>query len=831
MALNQLGLGMTFSAENLASKAIEDVSSKFEMMEKSAHHAAETLHEAGESMEHTGLAMVAFAAGGLVLLGVATEKAHEFEQALKLVQTRTTEAQFPLEEMDALAGELAVKFGTLPIDQAKAMFIAVERGATEAAQAEQLLSSSNALAKATASDLGSTIGELSQVIKAYHLDIEKSSEDVSNALFAAAKAGGTTVGELSIMLEHFGPIAAGAGIGMDELLGSIAAVGKAGIVGRPAMAGMKAVIEGLIQPSKDAAMEAARLGIRFDATTLKAKGLPSVLRSIIDSGNFSSKSMERLFGSIQAGTVAMALMNDDGKQLSASIEAIAHSEGQVEAAAASLVTPGQRLEALKDQALILIGKGILPIKEAIEKLASKFLEFFVKIPKPLIAFGATLLLVGSTILFVGGAAAAATGAFIAMEIAIAPMLLGAAGAVAVLGALVGLLVLIGGPIAASLVGLKLAFDENLGGIRDTLVSLWDKTKLVYEGIAQLFEAGGLSGAVRTELSKVENSGLKNFVIQVFLWGKRIETFFSSLKLGFEVSIGRMGPIFEQLSGAFSRLGDALQSLFGGKNDPAANASKWVAFAAAGDRVGEVLSVVVEWVTKAATWLADMTTTVVAFVDKTGTIGELGETFSAVGQAIMSVVDSFGSFSDGVDDASSTSGGFGRQLGMIVTGGLELLSFGLRIVVTTLNAMAMAIKIAAGAWHVLHDAVLDILSPLTSAAKLMGFVSGPTTLPVGAASLPTSASSVTPTSPAASSPGRSVAATVIAAQLAASGGGAGGGSSEIAAAVHSGLAAKAPDNVTIHAPIHLDGEKIGEAMVRRQQSGGARAFAPQPLPSG
>ena len=73
---------------------------------------------------------------------------------------------------------------------------------------------------------------------------------------------------------------------------------------------------------------------------------------------------------------------------------------------------------------------------------------------------------------------------------------------------------------------------------------------------QLFEQGGFSGAVRDELNRAENRGLKDFLINVFLWVNRIRNFFSGIAAGFSAGIEAARPTLEAFMNALTRLGAA-----------------------------------------------------------------------------------------------------------------------------------------------------------------------------------------------------------------------------------------------------------------------------------
>lgn len=609
MSLNQLGLGFQIVAEDLSANVIKGADTNISHLRESAEKASEKMKEIGEGMERIGAGLAAFGLGGLVFLGVATAKAYEMEEALKAVRSQTNEATFPMERMEELTAELSERFGTLPIDQAKAMFLAAEKGARSAAEAEAVLTAANALGKTSHLELGESISLVTQLVKAYGMGLEHAGE-AADMLREAALKGNVPVAELGGALEHFAPSAQRAGIGAQELLGAIAAMGAAGIQGRPALAGLKGVIDALIEPSKEAQIEARRLGIEFNAAAVQSKGLPEVLREIDTSAGKNKETLKNLFGSIEAGTAALALMKDNGRALAESVEDIGNSMGRTAAEAEALVTPQQRFAALKEQALELIGKALLPIVDGVTKIANAFLSAFTKIPQPVIAVGTVIAALAFGFLFVAGTAIAAAGAFLAMDGALLPLLGLTAAILAHMLVLGAVLAAIAAPVVLVIYGLKKAFDENLGGIRDTFEALYTKVKLVWDALTQVFRDGGFSGQVLADLDKAGNEGIQPFVIKVFVWFNRIKAFFEGLSDGFDAGMKRLAPVFTMLGKAFDELGDALGQLFGGANDPEANAKKFHSFESAGESVGRALTAVVKVGTLWLTGLINLVTMVV-----------------------------------------------------------------------------------------------------------------------------------------------------------------------------------------------------------------------------
>jgi hypothetical protein len=189
-----------------------------------------------------------------------------------------------------------------------------------------------------------------------------------------------------------------------------------------------------------------------------------------------------------------------------------------------------------------------PVVKAVVEVINAFLRVVRRSPCPfkkalagfIVAAGAVVALVGAVIVAgCRGWALLSTG-LEALGISVGAILgtlLPAILIVAVLGAVVAAFVV--------------AFRRNVGGIADFARRVWERVTLFFNGLKQLFEQGGFSGAVREELNRAENQGLKRFLISIYQIVHRIQQIWEGFKDGFTSTIDAARPVFEDLVDAFS----------------------------------------------------------------------------------------------------------------------------------------------------------------------------------------------------------------------------------------------------------------------------------------
>ena len=329
------------------------------------------------------MAKLATAAGALAAIAAlakimreATAAALEFNKAMAEVSTLLPDTD-DLAAVSLEVRRLSVEFNQAPVDQARAMYQVISAGAKNAAEASKILEVANRLAVGGVTDVATAADGLTSLLNAYGL-AAGDALGVSDALFVAMKAGKTTIGELSGALGKVAPLAAQVGIGIDELTGATAALTKGGISTEIAVTGLRAIMAAVVKPTSEAATEAARLGIEFNATALKTQGLAGFMETLVTASNGSTDSLAQLFGGVEALVPALALAGQAGTDLDSILLSMGDKAGATGAAFEKIASSdAYRLEKaindLKDVTIDL-GNAILVVLVPAMELAAKALR-------------------------------------------------------------------------------------------------------------------------------------------------------------------------------------------------------------------------------------------------------------------------------------------------------------------------------------------------------------------------------------------------------------------------------------------------------------------------
>jgi TP901 family phage tail tape measure protein len=308
--------------------------------------------------------LAAEAAAAAVAVGfatLATQAAGEFSDSFREISTLVDASDESLAgfktELQAYASTSTQSFA----DITKATYNAISAG-VDYEDAIGALTVAERLAVATKSDLNGAMEALVPTMNAYGAGMEQAGT-YSDILFTAVKSGKTTLPELSASLSQVTGIAASAGVPFSTLAAAVADLTAEGAPTSQAITSIKAALSNIIKPSTQAAEEAERLGIAFNAQALETKGLEGLLKELEQATGGNITEMGKFFGSTEALNAVMGLLNDESSSFTVNLEKMAGSTGATDAAfdkmAASFELTNRRIKNASTDMLISAGEPLL----------------------------------------------------------------------------------------------------------------------------------------------------------------------------------------------------------------------------------------------------------------------------------------------------------------------------------------------------------------------------------------------------------------------------------------------------------------------------------------
>ena len=579
--MNELGMGIVVSMKDMFTQNAARVETAMNSLDTSVAAASERMSQnldriqKGTMMIGAGLAMMAVPAA-LIASTAATQKALAEMSSLGTKDLRTLE-------------DAAESFTNQWAGYSKAEFIgaAYDVKSALANLSDEAVGTFSAMAaltaKATKASIQDMVGTFTTgygIFKPIMADMNDMewAQAFSGAMAQTVAAFKTTGPQMAEAIKNVGATAAASNIPLQEQLAILGQL-------QTTMPGSEAgtLYKAFIMKAAEAGDE---LGLSFLDASGRLKGILPILQELKSkypdlSQAAAQVEIKKAFGSDEA--VKFVLQMSQGMEaLEGNIQGIAGAmKGgtavTLEMARAMNLDIGSQLTVVRQQLSNLfeiLGRTLLPIVTPLIQGVSRVIVFFQKLARavPFLTGAAlTLSMALGAVLVVIGAVVAAAGTIGLMLPAIT------AGFAAIGTTLTGVGAAVAAwfwPVTLSIAGvilavylLRRAWESNFGGIRDMVVGVWDKVKLVFAGIRALTSSlsGGV-GQMSAELAqKLEAAGLMGLVTTVFRVYYRVRQFLAGLSEAFAHAFGRIRAILEpaarSLFAAFGALGGALLSVF------------------------------------------------------------------------------------------------------------------------------------------------------------------------------------------------------------------------------------------------------------------------------
>lgn len=512
--------GSAKSIDN-ASKAVDNLKENFDDADKKGKGFSKSMFsmnsEALSLSKSVATLAGGIAAAGAALGGVAIKQAVDFQSNMADVNTLINVSQDEIAKFGDQVLELSKQ---VPVDGSllsESLYGIVSAGISDTSDAMNVLEQSAKLGVAGLGSTASASDLLTSSLNAFKIDASESS-DVANILFKTVKNGKTTIDELATGFGQVAPIANAAGVSFKELQAATAALTTSGLQTSVAQTQLKAAFVELNKEGSKLDKAFESIGISNVKAAVEADGFVATLQKLQLEGNYTDVELQNLFGSVEAGGAAIALLGSQNEAFVNSLQdmnsATAGLEEAFDVQSKTLKNQAQILKNEFNAALINAGTQVLPsLSDAVGRLSgllSENSDAIAGVLAGLAQFAANLvgpLLEGvikiTTFLAEHKAAlAAVTGAIVGLMVpalkafainaalALAPLLPYAAAFAAV---------------AAAAVLLYKNFDKIAGFLKDTFPNAF----ALAEGAVNAFKAGVeiLQESLKTGMDKVAENSL------------------------------------------------------------------------------------------------------------------------------------------------------------------------------------------------------------------------------------------------------------------------------------------------------------------------------------
>ncbi len=554
-----------------------------------------------------GMAPVALAAGVMLgSFGACVGVAAGFEDQMAKVGAVSRASSEEMAALEKTARELGAttQFTAVQVGEAEQYLAMAGFSAQENIAA---LPGVLNLAAATATDLGRAADISSDILSAFGMKAEEMTR-VADVLALTCATANTNMELLGDTMKYVAPVARMAGLSLEETAAMAGLLGNVGIKGSQAGTTLKAMLNKMAAPTKEAQELFQKLGVTVKDSAGNLRSPVTVLGEMAaglkNMGTAEQIAAMKMIVGEEAIAGFSELIEKEG------IGAIAAYAKQLEAGGGSAAEMAARMNdtlagslrglgSAWESVQITVGKLFIPaVRGAVDGMTG-FLRLLDKAAQT--PFGAALLKIVSAVSL---AVVALTGLSAAIWFfsSVGPML--AKALAPAKAALLGL----GAPVYAVIAVLGLlyaAYRANFGGMADYLHECWNRITLTVRGVLSVFRTlKDGSGEIRGELAtQIKAAGLVGLVTTVSRVVYRIQAVFRGFSKALSTAFARIDVIFVPVRLAVAELMQALSSLFGvfSGNEVTSAASAWEAFGAA---LGELAGGLLEGLATAFAWLVD-----------------------------------------------------------------------------------------------------------------------------------------------------------------------------------------------------------------------------------
>lgn len=351
------------------------------------------------SLKNITTAAGASGAALTALSAAAAKAAADMEFALAKTGTVSQAVQDDLEGFKDGIKDLSKELGNSAsqIDLTAASYDIASAGFQEQADILAVLEQSQKAAVGGFSDIDTVANASTTVMNALAGSFDEAATtqqkmvSITDQLVTTQNNGKITVDQYAKNVGRVASTAGAAGVSLESMNAFIATTTSRGVSAEQSFTALQATISNIQKPTKEAADEAARLGIEFNATALRTQGLEGVLNSISTASGLSDDSMSKLFGSMQAFKGVSASTGENLKVFNQNLAAMQ------EAATGATSATDKAFDTISDtraakaadamnsisDAMVSLGEGasiaLAPVAEAVKFLV----DSFTSLPEPI----------------------------------------------------------------------------------------------------------------------------------------------------------------------------------------------------------------------------------------------------------------------------------------------------------------------------------------------------------------------------------------------------------------------------------------------------------------
>ena len=321
-----------------------------------------------------GTAVAGFAAAGIKAFG-------DFEKSMNEVKTLLPDmGQQEFADLRNKVIDFSKEMGVATDEVVPALYQSISAGVPEESVFEFMQVASKA-AIGGVTDLETAVDGITTVVNGYGAEVI-SAQEAADLMFTTVKLGKTDFESLSKSLSNVTPMASALGVKFDEVSAAMAVMTAQGVPTSVATTALRAALSELGKAGSQAATKFEALSGQSFPAFIEAGGtLGGALGAMSEHAQANNIELQNMFGSVEAGTAALALMSEDGAKYASALADMGGSAGAVDTAFSEMDTGlnrgveklGIQFEALK----LKFGSFLVPVVTGMLEKLMPHLDTFV----------------------------------------------------------------------------------------------------------------------------------------------------------------------------------------------------------------------------------------------------------------------------------------------------------------------------------------------------------------------------------------------------------------------------------------------------------------------
>ena len=350
-----------FQRQTIAiSKASKQATASLGMMGRAASMLQSPIGKLAAGMLGTSLTIYGLQAA----IRSTVNSAAEFQTAMANIGTLSANSAEQMKLLRHGLISLGGQVGEAPIKLAGALYDVVSAGYS-GAEALKVLEASAKAARAGLTTTKVSADAVTTALNAYGMAADQATH-VTDVLQTTVKYGKTTWGELAPSIGQVIPLAAAAGVSLEELGGALAVLTGNGVQTSLAVTQVRSLIAALLKQTDKAKGVMEKYNFTIDQSTLRQKGLIGTLQEMQKHIGGNTEALFGFLGRVEAVNAALALTTDQGfkklvdvtEEMKTATDVVKGAFGeQMETAKAQIDRFNASLEALR----IEMGDNLLPV--------------------------------------------------------------------------------------------------------------------------------------------------------------------------------------------------------------------------------------------------------------------------------------------------------------------------------------------------------------------------------------------------------------------------------------------------------------------------------------